>query len=62
VRIEYEHPDGCPDREDLELTTEHYSARQMAGKASSGFKMVRGSSSTRRGGAPITPRAARVLR
>ena len=62
VRIEYEHPDGRPDREDLELTTEHYSARQMAGKAASGFTVVRGSSSTRRGGVPFTPRAARVLR
>jgi hypothetical protein len=31
VRIEYEHPDGSRDREDLELATEHYTSRQMAG-------------------------------
>jgi hypothetical protein len=62
VRIEYQHPDGRLDREDLELTTEHYSARQMARKAASGFTVVRGSSSTRHGGAPFTPRSARVPR
>jgi hypothetical protein len=58
VRIEYEHPDGRRDREDLELATEHYNARQMAGKRASGFTVVRGSSSTRKGGAPFDPRAA----
>jgi hypothetical protein len=63
VRIEYEHPDGRHDREDVELTTEHYTARQMAGKRASGFTIVRGSSSSRRGGAPFDPQAAaRVIR
>jgi hypothetical protein len=62
VRIEYEHRDGRLDREDPELTTEHYSARQMAGKAAFEFTVVRGSSSTKRAGAPFTPRGARVPR
>jgi DNA-binding MarR family transcriptional regulator len=63
VRIEYEHPDGRHDREDVELTTEHYTARQIAGKRASGFTIVRGSSSSRRGGAPFDPQAAaRVIR
>jgi hypothetical protein len=58
LRIEYEHPDGRLDREDLELTTEHYNARQMAGKRASGFSLVRGKSSTKRGGKPFDPKAA----
>jgi hypothetical protein len=58
VRIEYEHPDSRQDREDLELATEHYNARQMAGKRASGFTVVRGSS-RRRGAAPFTPQGAR---
>jgi len=57
VRIEYEHPDGRPDRQDLELATEHYNARQMAGKRASGFTVVGGSSS-RRGSAPFNPKKA----
>ena len=63
VRIEYEHPDGRLDREDLELTTGHYTSRQMAGKRASGFRLVRGASSTRRGGKPFEIDGARkVLR
>jgi hypothetical protein len=63
VRIEYEHPDGRLDREDLELTTDHYNSRQMSGKRASGFRLVRGASSTRRGGKPSEVGSAReVLR
>jgi hypothetical protein len=69
VRIEYEHEDGRPDREDLELATGHYNARQMAAKRASGFRIHRsGASQLRtgkapRGGSPFDPGAAeKVLR
>src|SRR5262245_35328566 len=39
VRIEFEHPDGRRDHEDLELATGHYNSRQMAAKRASGFRM-----------------------
>ena len=70
VRIEYEHPDGRPDREDLELATEHYNARQMATKTAAGFVVHRstagrlggggtarrlGGGSGKRGKAPFDP-------
>lgn len=63
VRIEYERPDGREAREDIELATEHYNSRQMAGKRASGFTICRGGSSHGRGGTPFDPHAAeRVLR
>jgi hypothetical protein len=62
VRIEYEHPDGRPDHEDIELATEHYNSRQMAAKCSSGFTICRGASS-HSSSSPFDPHAAeRVLR
>jgi hypothetical protein len=68
VRIEYEHPDGRHDHEDLELATGHYNSRQMSAKRASGFRMhhsvasrLRGSKG-RRGGSPFDPHTAeRVL-
>jgi hypothetical protein len=67
VRIEYEHPDGRRDREDLELATGHYSSRQMAAKRASGFTVHRSTaarltgSKGRRGAAPFDPRAAEAV-
>jgi hypothetical protein len=69
VRIEYEHPDGRRDHEDLELATGHYNSRQMAAKHAAGFRIhhsvasrLRGGGG-RRGGSPFDPHAAeRVLR
>ena len=58
VRIEYEHPDGRRDHQDIELTTEHYSARHMAGRRASGFTLVRAAASSRRGGKPFDPHNA----
>jgi DNA-binding MarR family transcriptional regulator len=61
VRIEYEHPDGVPGREDLELATEHYSTRAIGAKQSAGFTVSRGTAgrlrggSSRRGKAPFEP-------
>jgi len=62
VRIEYERPDGRPAHEDIELATEHYNSRQMAGKRSSGFTICRGASS-HGSSSPFDPHPAeRVLR
>ena len=66
VRIEYEHPDGRRDLEDLEVTTWHYRGAHAAGKALSGFTRFRGSSSrvggrsgrSGKGSAPFDPHAA----
>ncbi len=68
VRIEWEHPDGRRDHEDLELATGHYNSRQMSAKRASGFRMhhsvasrLRGANG-RRGGSPFDPHTAeRVL-
>jgi hypothetical protein len=68
VRIEYEHPNGRRDHEDLELATGHYNSRQMSAKRASGFGMhhsvasrLRGSKG-RRGSSPFDPHTAeRVL-
>lgn len=69
VRIEYEHPDGRRDHEDLELATGHYNSRQMAGKRASGFQLHHsgagrlGGTTGRGGGSPFDPHGAeRVLR
>jgi len=48
LRIEYETPEGDPDRVDLELATEHYHRGHMDAKARAGFKMY-GFVSTSRG-------------
>jgi hypothetical protein len=67
VRIEYEHPDGRRDHEDLELATGHYNSRQMAAKRASGFTLQRstaarlGSGKSRRGGAPFDPQVAEAV-
>jgi hypothetical protein len=64
VRIEYEHPDGRRDHEDLELATGHYNGRQMAAKQAAGFRVQRslgsrlGSGKSRRGGRPFDPHVA----
>lgn len=69
VRIEYDHPDGRQDRQDLEVATEHYNSRQMAAKRAAGFQM-HGTRAGRLGGgkssggaSPFDPHAAeQVLR
>jgi DNA-binding MarR family transcriptional regulator len=67
VRIEYEHPDGCRDREDLELSTGHYNSRQMAAKRASGFTMHHSSAGrlkgagARKGASPFDPHVAEGL-
>jgi hypothetical protein len=64
VRIEFEHPDGRRDHEDLELATGHYNSRQMAAKLASGFRMQHSTASRlrggkgRRGGQPFDPHVA----
>jgi hypothetical protein len=42
VRIEYQEPDGRWDREDIEVTTEHYRGAHGASVARSGFLCYRG--------------------
>jgi hypothetical protein len=44
VRIEYRDADGRPDREDIEVVTEHYRGGHAASVARSGFSCHRGSS------------------
>ena len=66
VRIEYEHPDGRRDAEDVEVTTVHYRGAHAAGKAQSGFTRFRGSSArvggrsgpSGKGSPPFDPHAA----
>ena len=67
VRIEYEHPDGRRDHEDLELATGHYTSRQMAAKRASGFTLhhsvagrLRGAGG-RAGASPFDPKVAAGL-
>ena len=60
VRIEYEHPDGRKDHEDLELATGHYNSRQMAAKRASGFQIHRAAG--RFGGAAARAAARRSTR
>lgn len=67
VRIEYEHPDGRRDVENIEVTTVHYRGRVASGKASAGFTRFRGASSrvggskSDAGAAPFDPREAEEL-
>ena len=66
-RIEYEHPDGRRDVENVEVITVHYRGKHASGKAAAGFTRFR-SSGTRVGGsksdagsAPFDPREAEEL-
>ncbi len=68
VRIEYEHPDGRLDVEDIEVMTPHYRGALAAAKARSGFSCYRSASagrvggrSGRAGGGSIDPRLAEEL-
>lgn len=64
IRVEYERPDGSRTHEGIELTSEHYNSRQMAGKRASGFSLQAGSGgrlrggSSRKGGSPFEPHVA----
>ena len=66
-RIEYEHPDGRRDIEDVEVTTVHYRGAHAAGKVAAGFTRFRGTASriggsgSPRGGEPFDPHAAEEL-
>ena len=66
-RIEYEHPDGRRDVEDVEVTTLHYRGAHAASKVAAGFTRFRGSTSrvggsgNARGGEPFDPHAAEEL-
>ena len=66
-RIEYEHPDGRHDVEDVEVTTVHYRGAHAAGKLAAGFTRFRGTASrvggsgSARGGEPFDPHAAEEL-
>ena len=66
-RIEYEHPDGRRDVEDVEVTTVHYRGAHAAGKVAAGFTRFRGTASrvggsgSARGGQPFDPHAAEEL-
>lgn len=66
-RIEYEHPDGRLDVEDVEVTTVHYRGAHAAGKVAAGFTRFRGTASrvggsgSARGGEPFDPHAAEEL-
>jgi DNA-binding MarR family transcriptional regulator len=65
VRIEFDHPDGRRDVEDVEVWTPHYRGAFAAAKAASGFTRYRsggrgliGARSGRRGGGSPDPRLA----
>lgn len=66
-RIEYEHPDGRRDVEDVEVTTLHYRGRHASGKVAAGFTSFRGKtarvggSNSSKGGPPFDPDAAEEL-
>jgi DNA-binding MarR family transcriptional regulator len=67
VRIEYEHPDGRRDVENVEVTTVHYRGRHASGRAAAGFARFRGASSrvggskSDAGAAPFDPHEAEEL-
>jgi DNA-binding MarR family transcriptional regulator len=56
-RVEYEHPDGRRDVENVEITTLHYRGAHASAKATSGFTRFR-ASTARIGGAGKTPSSA----
>jgi DNA-binding MarR family transcriptional regulator len=66
-RVEYEHPDGRRDLEDVEITTLHYRGAHASAKAAAGFTTFRGSTARiggshgSRGTAPFDPHAAEEL-
>lgn len=65
-RVEYEHPDGRPDVEDVEVTTVHYRGAHASGRVASGFTRFRGTATrvggkARGGAAPFDPRSAEEL-
>ena len=66
-RIEYEHPDGCRDVENVEVTTVHYRGTHASGKVASGFTRFRGNtarvggSHSGKGSSPFDPDAAEEL-
>src|SRR5688572_9226847 len=66
-QIEYEHPDGRHDVENVEVTTVHYRGAHAAGKVAAGFTRFRGTASRvggsggSRGGEPFDPHAAEEL-
>lgn len=66
VRVEYEHPDGRRDVENVEVTTVHYRGRHAAGKAAAGFTRFRAKTgrvggTKARTGSPFDPNAAEEL-
>lgn len=67
VRIEYEHPDGRRDVENVEVTTVHYRGRHASGRAAAGFTRFRGTrsrvggSKSDAGAAPFDPHGAEEL-
>ena len=67
VRIEYEHPDGRRDVENVEVTTVHYRGRHASGRAAAGFTRFRGTSprvggsKSDAGAAPFDPHEAEEL-
>ena len=66
-QIEYDHPDGRRDVENVEVTTVHYRGKHASGKAAAGFTRFRGASSrvggskSDAGAAPFDPREAEEL-
>ncbi len=66
-RVEYEHPDGRRDVENVEITTVHYRGAHASGKAAAGFTRFRastarvGGASANRAGAPFDPHSAEEL-
>lgn len=67
LQIEYEHPDGRRDVENVEVTTVHYRGAHASGKAAAGFTRFRstssrvGGSKSDAGAAPFDPREAEEL-
>jgi DNA-binding MarR family transcriptional regulator len=66
-RIEYQHPDGRRDVENVEVTTLHYRGMHASGKVASGFTRFRGNtarvggSKSSKGSSPFDPDAAEEL-
>ena len=63
VRLEIQDRDGTERTLDLELVTKEYHRGHLSGKASAGFRMFGGGSSSSRGGTPTDPhQIGRLLR